>query len=55
MIYDFNIQTAGYDLPAFIKNPDNTGADTKNILELLKLTNTKWLQCEQEYNILKYL
>ena len=29
MIYDFNIKTAGYDLLAFIKNPDNTGASTK--------------------------
>ena len=70
MIYDFNIKTAEYDLPAFIKNPDNTdsdntcadntcadntGHDTKNVLELLKLTNTKWLQCEQEYHILKYV
>jgi hypothetical protein len=65
MIYDFNIKTAGYDLPAFIKNPDNvcadntgasnTGSESNNILELLKLTNTKWLQCEQEYNILKYV
>ena len=57
MTYNFNIKAGGYDLPAFIKNPykvftDNSG--NKNILDLLKLTDKRWLHGEEEYNILKY-
>lgn len=62
MVYYFGIKAGGYDLPAFIKNPykacydinDNDSNNSKNILDLLKLTNKTWLHGEQEYNILKY-
>ena len=58
IVYNFNIKTSEYDLPAFIKNPykacyANNG--NKNILDLLKLINKSWLHGEEEYNILKYL
>lgn len=57
IVYNFNIKAGGYDLPEFIKNPykvftDNSG--NKNILDLLKLTDKRWLHGEEEYNILKY-
>ena len=56
IVYNFGIKAGGYDLPAFIKNPYtaydyNNG---KNILNILKLTDTRWLHGEEEYNILKY-
>jgi hypothetical protein len=55
MIYNFSIKDTGFDLPAFIKNPlENTCDNSKNILNLLKLTNKTWLHGEEEYNILKY-
>lgn len=59
IVYKFNIKTDEYDLPAFIKNPykacyDNNGSNSKNILDLLKLTDKRWLHGENEYNILKY-
>ena len=59
IVYNFNIKTTEYDLPAFIKNPykacdDNNGNNSNNILDLLKLTDKRWLHGEEEYNILKY-
>jgi len=55
IVYNFNIKTAEYDLPAFIKNPDKICHDnSNNILDLLKLTDKRWLHGEEEYHILKY-
>jgi hypothetical protein len=57
IIYNFSTKAAGYDLPAFIKNPAaNTCASNngKHILDVLKLTHKKWFHHDQEYHILNY-
>ena len=52
IVYNFDINSLGYDFPAFIKNPDYIFS--QNILNLLKITDKKWLQNDQEYHIVNY-
>jgi len=43
-----------YDLSAFIKNPDKQDNKYKEMLDVLNLTDKRWMHHDQEFHILKY-
>ena len=54
VIYKIGNIFSEYDLSAFIKNPDKQDNKYKEMLDVLNLTDKRWMQHDQEFHILKY-